>query len=86
METREILEMLKEDKISIEEAESYFKRKPFEDMGYAKIDSHRKIRSGFGEVVFCSGKSDEHLVNIFKRIYEKMGKLWAQEPVPDSTS
>ena len=75
METREILEMLKEDKISIEEAESYFKRKPFEDMGYAKIDSHRKIRSGFGEVVFCSGKSDEHLVNIFKRIYEEDGEV-----------
>lgn len=75
METREILEMLKEDKISIEEAENYFKRKPFEDMGYAKIDSHRKIRSGFGEVVFCSGKSDEHLVNIFKRIYEEDGEV-----------
>ena len=75
METREILEMLKEDKISIEEAENYFKRKPFEDMGYAKIDSHRKIRSGFGEVVFCSGKSDKHLVNIFKKIYEEDGEV-----------
>ena len=57
METREILEMLKEDKISIEEAESYFKRKPFEDMGYAKIDSHRKIRSGFGEGFFVVVKA-----------------------------
>lgn len=75
METREILEMLKEDKISIEEAENYFKRKPFEDMGYAKIDSHRKIRSGFGEVVFCSGKSDKNLVNIFKKIYEEDGEV-----------
>ena len=75
METREILEMLKEDKISIEEAESYFKRKPFEDMGYAKIDSHRKIRSGFGEVVFCSGNSVEPLVKIFMRIYEDEGEV-----------
>ena len=36
METRELLEQVKSGKISIEEAESYFKREPFEEMGYAR--------------------------------------------------
>ena len=70
METREILELVKSGSMSIEEAERHFRRKPFEDMGYAKLDIHRKMRSGFPEVIFCSGKPDEFLVNIYERMAE----------------
>ena len=55
METREILEKLKKGELSLEEAEGALRRQPFEDLGYAKLDTHRKIRSGFPEVVFCAG-------------------------------
>ena len=75
METREILEQVRNGQLSIEEAEQYFRREPFEEMGYAKIDSHRKLRSGFAEVIFCQGKSDEHLLQIFRRIYEDEGEV-----------
>ena len=47
METREILEKLKSGEMSIEEAEGHLRRQPFEEMGYAKLDMHRKVRSGF---------------------------------------
>ena len=43
-------------------------------MGYAKLDMHRQIRSGFPEVIFCSGKADAHLVPIVKRLYEANGE------------
>lgn len=76
METHEILEKVKSGEISVEEAESYFKREPFYEMGYAKLDTHRRIRSGFAEVIFCSGKSDEHLFNIFDRIYKQEGEVF----------
>ena len=56
--TREILMQLKNGDISIEAAESYFKRAPFEEMDYAKLDLHRGVRSGFPEVIFCQGKAD----------------------------
>ena len=69
METHEILEQVKSGKISVEDAEKYFKKQPFEEMGYAKLDMHRQIRSGFAEVIFCSGKTDEHLLHIFGRLY-----------------
>lgn len=76
METREILTKLKNNEISIEEAERYFKKKPFEEMGYAKLDTHRQIRSGFPEVIFCSGKADEHLLQIFEKLYEENGEVF----------
>lgn len=76
METRELLEQVKSGKISIEEAESYFKREPFEEMGYAKLDMHREVRSGFPEVIFCSGKEDEHLLHIVGKLYEKNGEVF----------
>ena len=63
MDAHEVLEKVKSGEMPIEEAERYFRREPFEEMGYAKLDTHRKLRSGFAEVIFCSGKNDEHLLH-----------------------
>ena len=52
MDTREVLERFKEGKISLDEAEKYIRQEPFEDMEYAKLDMHRKVRSGFPEVIY----------------------------------
>ena len=71
METREVLEKVKNGEISIRDAEHYFRQKPFEEMGYAKLDTHREVRSGFPEVIYCSGKADEHLLHIAEKLYEK---------------
>jgi NCAIR mutase (PurE)-related protein len=76
MEAKDILEKVKRGEMSVEEAEGYFRRKPYEELGFAKIDTHRKMRSGFAEVIFCSGKSDDHLVEIFKRIYQEEGEVF----------
>ena len=76
METHELLEKVKSGEISVEEAEAFFKRQPFEELEYAKLDMHRKIRSGFAEVIFCSGKADEHLIQIFGRLYERDGEVF----------
>ncbi|MBS7009241.1 nickel pincer cofactor biosynthesis protein LarB [Anaerostipes sp.] len=75
MEAHEILEKVKQGEMSVGEAEAFFRRQPFEDMGYAKLDTHRKMRNGAAEVVFCSGKSDEHLVSIFQRLWEQDGEV-----------
>ncbi|NCB91652.1 MAG: nickel pincer cofactor biosynthesis protein LarB [Clostridia bacterium] len=76
METKEVLEKFKKGEISMEEAEKYFRRAPFDEMGYAKLDMHRKMRSGFGEVIFCSGKADEHLVPIVEKLYKEYGEVF----------
>lgn len=71
MTVTEILKGYKEGKISLEEAEKHFSREPFEELGFAKLDSHRHVRSGFPEVVFCEGKADDYLLPIFQRIYQE---------------
>ena len=60
MDAREVLTKLKNGEVTVEEAELYFRRQPFEELGYAKLDTHRKLRSGFPEVIFCMGKADKH--------------------------
>lgn len=76
MDTHEILEKVKTGEISVEEAELYFRRAPFVEMGYAKLDTHRGVRSGFPEVIFCSGKADEHLIHIYEEIYRENGEVF----------
>ena len=71
MDVTRILEDVKAGKLEISEAEKLLEKLPFEDLGFAKLDHHRKIRSGFGEVIFCSGKSDDHLIKIFETFRER---------------
>ncbi len=74
--SREILEKVKEGSMSVEEAELFFKKEPFMELGFAKLDSHRGIRSGFPEVVFCENKPDEYLVSIYKKLFEEEGMVF----------
>lgn len=76
METIEILNKVKSGELTIEEAERFFKKQPFEELGFAKLDSHREIRSGFPEVIFCSKKPDDFLVNIYQKMYELHGEVF----------
>ena len=42
---------------------------PFEDLGFAKVDHHRSLRSGMPEVVFAAGKTPEQTAAILNRIH-----------------
>ncbi|WP_195267802.1 nickel pincer cofactor biosynthesis protein LarB [Eubacterium sp. 1001713B170207_170306_E7] len=75
MDTREVLKQVKEGSVSIEEAERIFRKAPVEDLGYAELDMHRGIRTGFPEVIYCSGKANKHLLNIFKKLFEQEGEV-----------
>ncbi len=70
------MEQVRAGRITVEEAEKYFKKQPYEEIGYAKLDSQRKIRSGFPEVVYCSGKADRHLVSIYRKLWEANGEVF----------
>ena len=43
----------------------------YADLDFAKLDLTREERTGFPEVVFCSGKEDEFLLKIFERLYNE---------------
>lgn len=46
----------------------------FIDLNFAKIDTDRKNRTGFAEVIFCQGKADNYLLEIFSKIFEREGE------------
>lgn len=71
MDVAELLRQVKEGSVSIEAAEKELKKLPYEDLGFAKLDHHRKIRQGFEEVIYCSGKATEHLVKIYRTLAEE---------------
>ncbi len=51
-EIQQLLEGVSQGKVSVEEALLTLKTKPFEDIGYAKVDMHRRIRQGTAEVIY----------------------------------
>jgi NCAIR mutase (PurE)-related protein len=67
---QKLLVEVKEDKISISEALEKLKYFPYSDLGYAKIDHHRELRTGYPEIVYCEGKSVQQLSGIFEHISE----------------
>lgn len=62
--TRKILEQFKNNEITLEEALLELKKEPFKDIGYAKVDLHRKIRQGVAEVIYGEGKTPEQIIGI----------------------
>lgn len=75
MELHDLLTKVKEGTIDLDSAEEILKKLPYEDIGFAKLDHHRSLRSGFGEVIYCAGKSTEHLIAIYKRFMENGGNV-----------
>ena len=65
---RNLLEEVRAGRISPDEALERLKSLPFEDLGFAKLDHHRALRRGFGEVVYGGGKTDEQVVAIVEKI------------------
>lgn len=47
----------------------------FDELNFAKLDTERKNRTGFPEVVFCQGKKDDFLKEIFLRLYKTNGEV-----------
>ena len=64
----ELLEKVKTGEIEVTEALRTLKSLPYEDLGFAKIDTHRDLRKGFPEVVLCTGKTLEQITKIVDRL------------------
>jgi len=67
-EIERLLERVKANEISTHEAMETLKLMPYRDLGFAKLDTHRHIRRGIPEAIFCEGKSLEHLKGIVKEM------------------
>lgn len=61
---RRLLEDVSNGSVSVDDALLKLKTKPFEDIGYAKVDMHRKLRQGAAEVIYGAGKTPEQIIGI----------------------
>ena len=66
-----ILEGVADGNTSPAQAADILKDLPFEDLGFANIDHHRKLRTGYPEAVFCQGKKPEQIAEIMKGLADK---------------
>ena len=71
MDLKKLLEYVKANKLQIDDALKKLRDLPYEDLGYAHIDHHRSIRNGYPEVIYCKGKSDDHILGIIEKMNEK---------------
>jgi NCAIR mutase (PurE)-related protein len=68
---KKILHEVKSGKKSIEEALDALKYFPYADLGYARIDHQREVRTGYPEIVYCAGKTVEQVIGIFRVMLER---------------
>lgn len=63
-EVKQILEAVQRGEMNVDDALLRIKIEPFEDIGYAKVDLHRKVRQGAAEVIYGAGKTPEQIIGI----------------------
>ncbi len=78
-----LLRNLKAGKLTVREAVDALRALPYEDLGFAKIDSHRALRRGIPEAVYCPGKTPEQVVAIMKRMVASRSLALATRASPD---
>ena len=76
METKEILSKVQNGELAVDKAEELLRAAQYAEMGFAKLDLDRRQRSGFPEVIFCSGKPDEFLLSIYQRMVCEDGQAF----------
>ena len=73
---KNLLKDLSLNKITPESAFKDLKDLPYKDLKFARLDYHRLLRKGFGEVVYCAGKTPDHVKKILEDIIDKKGQVF----------
>jgi NCAIR mutase (PurE)-related protein len=79
-----LLEQVRSGSTSVDEALSSLRSLPYEDLGFAKLDHHRGLRTGFPEVVFCQGKANEQISAIMVALSAHGDKVLGTRATPES--
>ena len=72
---KKLLKELRDKKTTVRKAYQELKVLPYKNLDFARLDSHRLLRKGFGEVVYCEGKKPQHIKKILKDILKRDGYI-----------
>ncbi|MGI5963073.1 MAG: nickel pincer cofactor biosynthesis protein LarB [Lawsonibacter sp.] len=65
-----ILQQVAKGTLSVDDAFLKMKMEPFEDLGFAKLDTHRALRQGIAEVIYGAGKTPDQILQIARKMLE----------------
>lgn len=83
-EVRDLLEAVRSGHLGVEEGLARLKALPVDDLGFARLDTHRELRQGFGEAIYGAGKTPAQLVAIANRLLATTsGPVIATRVAPD---
>lgn len=71
----ELLEQVRQNRLSVAQAVARLRHMPFEDLGFAKLDHHRALRQGFPEVIMGQGKDVKDIAAIVRAMRRRKGKI-----------
>jgi NCAIR mutase (PurE)-related protein len=72
---KKLLSSVSNGNLPVEDALAQLKEFGYKDMGFAKIDNHRTIRTGYPEVIFCEGKTPQQVAEIFSYMNSKENNI-----------
>jgi len=65
---KKVLQDYKAGKVKLNTVLEKIRSMPYEDLGFAKIDTHREVRKGFPETIFCQGKTKLQIISITEKL------------------
>src|SRR5579864_9215703 len=80
---RKLLQEVRKGAVTPDDAVARLRHLPFEDLGFAKIDHHRRVRVGMPEVIFSKGKTPAQVAQIFKAMARHGGNVLATRAGPE---
>lgn len=78
-----ILEAIKRGDTSVESAIERLRGFPYDDLGHTRLDTHRALRKGLPEVVFCQDKTPEQVAEIFERLWGHHNRVMGTRAAPE---
>ena len=81
---KDLLARLARGSLSTEAALRRLKDLPYEDLGFAKIDTHRQLRRGFPEVIYGEGKTVAQIVAIMGRLAKRRQPVLVTRVKPET--
>jgi len=82
-EIEKLLLEIRNGEKSVEEGFEILKSFPYTDLGFAKIDHHRELRTGYPEIIYCAGKSIPQVTGIFRIMAESENNVIGTRATPE---
>ena len=86
MDTKHLMKLLEQvqgGQMSKDTALQQLKKLPFENLGFARIDNHRCVRTGVPEVIYCEGKTIRQTQAIVKNMVHHHSNILATRATPE---